>query len=76
MLNIMPIIISIMPQFKLMRSSSGIGTLVYIVHFIITAACCNTNTNKHGAFFKVESEVTVVVVLLLPPSSQCFARCF
>ena len=57
MLNIMPI---------------SIATLVYEVHLIIRTACCNTDINEHEAFFKVESEVTVAVVLL-PLSSQCFA---
>ena len=54
----------------------SIATLIYEVYFIIRAACCNTNIIECGAFFKVESEVTVAAVLLLLPSSQCFACCF
>ena len=54
----------------------SIAILVYEVHFIFGATCCNTTINEHGAFFKVVSEVTVSAVLLLPPSSQCFDRCF
>ena len=75
MLNIIPIIISIMPQFKYKfyyfneLLYVAVTTLVYVVHFIriyYIAACCNTNINEHGTFFEVESEAMVATVLLLP----------
>ena len=63
-------------QLQILLFLISIATLVYEARLIIRVACCNNNINEHGTFFKVESEVMVVVVLLLPPSSQCFTRCF